>query len=83
MKKTLQTGFMALLAGLIVRCESVDIGSDAPGKEDTTTYSCLGKTKCGEMTTCGEAMYYLKNCPDVEIDGDHDGIPCEDQLCGH
>jgi hypothetical protein len=26
-------------------------------------------------------MFYLKHCPGVEIDGDHDGIPCEQQLC--
>ncbi|WP_085961298.1 excalibur calcium-binding domain-containing protein [Cupriavidus basilensis] len=23
------------------------------------------------------ARFYLRNCPGVKIDGDHDGIPCE------
>jgi len=35
------------------------------------------------MVSCEEAMFYLKNCPNVEIDGDGDGVPCEKELCGH
>jgi hypothetical protein len=34
------------------------------------------------MTSCEEAKFYLKNCPDAKIDGDDDGIPCEEQWCG-
>jgi hypothetical protein len=34
------------------------------------------------MTSCDEAIFYLTNCPGVEIDGDGDGIPCERQWCG-
>ncbi|MFW1341018.1 excalibur calcium-binding domain-containing protein, partial [Vibrio parahaemolyticus] len=26
---------------------------------------------------------YLSNCPNVKIDGDNDGIPCESQFCGN
>jgi cold shock CspA family protein len=44
-------------------------------------YSCEGKVYCSQMTSCEEAMYYLKNCPGTKIDGDHDGIPCENQWC--
>ncbi|HEX9181321.1 MAG TPA: cold shock domain-containing protein [Burkholderiales bacterium] len=46
-------------------------------------FRCEGKTRCTEMTSCEEATFYLRNCPGVKIDGDMDGIPCEDQLCGH
>lgn len=59
------------------------MGGPETGSKDTTTYSCTGKTVCPEMKSCNEAMFYLKNCPDVEIDGDFDGIPCEEQHCGH
>lgn len=45
-------------------------------------YSCAGKTHCSEMISCDEALFYLKNCPGVKIDGDGDGVPCERQLCG-
>jgi hypothetical protein len=34
------------------------------------------------MTSCAEAMYFLKNCPDVKMDGEGDGVPCEKQWCG-
>ena len=47
------------------------------------TFQCSGKTKCGEMTSCEEATFYLKHCPGTIADGDGDGIPCEDQWCGH
>lgn len=33
------------------------------------------------MTSCAEAKYFLSNCPDVKMDGDEDGIPCEEQWC--
>lgn len=46
-------------------------------------YQCSGKTRCGEMASCDEAKFYLLNCPGTITDGDGDGIPCEDQWCGH
>lgn len=44
-------------------------------------FHCQGKKRCPEMTSCAEATFYLRNCPGTEMDGDHDGIPCEDQWC--
>lgn len=44
-------------------------------------FSCEGKTHCSHMISCDEAKYYLANCPNVKIDGDNDGEPCERQLC--
>lgn len=71
-------GFLCL--GL-QRCDSVQVGAEVPVKTDTTTYVCAGKTHCSEMRSCGEAEFYLKNCPDTQMDGDFDGIPCEEQHC--
>ena len=47
----------------------------------TSTYTCQGKTLCREMTSCEEAIFYLQHCPNVKIDGNKDGIPCEQQWC--
>ncbi|WP_345197098.1 cold shock domain-containing protein [Kistimonas scapharcae] len=47
----------------------------------TPAFSCNGKTHCSQMTSCAEARFYLDNCPGTQIDGDHDGEPCERQLC--
>ncbi|SBS66912.1 cold shock domain-containing protein [Vibrio atlanticus] len=46
-------------------------------------FSCQGKMYCSEMLSCDEAKFYLANCPNVKIDGDRDGIPCESQFCSH
>jgi hypothetical protein len=42
---------------------------------------CDGRTRCSQMTSCEEATYFLKNCPGTTMDGDHDGVPCEQQWC--
>jgi Excalibur calcium-binding domain len=47
----------------------------------TANYRCDGRTHCSHMTSCEEATWFLRNCPDTKMDGDHDGIPCEQQWC--
>jgi cold shock CspA family protein len=44
-------------------------------------YRCDGRTYCSQMTSCAEARFFLKNCPGVKMDGNHDGEPCERQWC--
>ena len=46
-----------------------------------SAYQCNGRTMCSQMTSCAEATWVLKNCPGTKMDGDGDGIPCEQQLC--
>lgn len=48
---------------------------------DTSRFKCDGRTYCSQMTSCEEATFFLRNCPGTKMDGDHDGIPCEDQWC--
>lgn len=43
-------------------------------------YQCKGKVWCSEMSSYEEAMFYLHNCPGTKMDGDNDGIPCEQQF---
>ncbi|MDP1863490.1 MAG: cold shock domain-containing protein [Thiobacillus sp.] len=47
----------------------------------TSPFHCDGRTHCSQMTSCAEAEFFLKNCPNVEMDGNHDGAPCEQQWC--
>jgi hypothetical protein len=49
----------------------------------SSRYQCDGRTHCRQMTSCAEAKFFLANCPGVKMDGDGDGIPCEEQWCGH
>lgn len=44
-------------------------------------FSCQGKTKCAEMSSCDEAYFYLQQCGLGRLDRDKDGIPCE-SICG-
>lgn len=55
-------------------------------QSDTTTtpvasFSCDGRRHCSQMTSCAEATFFLRHCPDTRMDGDNDGIPCEEQWC--
>ena len=51
--------------------------------EPAGNFSCDGRIHCSQMRSCAEAEFFLKRCPKVKMDGDGDGIPCEDQHCGH
>jgi cold shock CspA family protein len=44
-------------------------------------FSCDGRTHCSQMTSCEEATFFLKNCPGTQMDGNGDGVPCEQQWC--
>ena len=46
-----------------------------------SSFKCDGRTYCSQMTSCEEATFFLKNCPNVKMDGNNDGIPCEKQWC--
>lgn len=46
------------------------------------SYQCDGRQHCSQMTSCEEAKFFVRSCPDTKMDGDGDGVPCEQQLCG-
>lgn len=50
----------------------------APAKSSP---SCDGRTMCSQMTSCAEATFFIRNCPNTKMDGDGDGVPCESQWC--
>lgn len=44
-------------------------------------FKCDGRNMCSQMTSCGEATLFLQNCPSTQMDGNGDGVPCEQQWC--
>jgi cold shock CspA family protein len=52
-----------------------------PSTAATSNFRCDGRKYCSQMTSCKEAKYFLQNCPGVKMDGNHDGVPCEQQWC--
>lgn len=45
------------------------------------SFSCDGRQYCSQMTSCAEAKFFLQHCPGVQMDGNRDGVPCEQQWC--
>jgi hypothetical protein len=58
----------------------------APAVQDIAppqaAFQCDGRQHCSQMSSLAEAQFFLKNCPDTKMDGNHDGEPCEQQF-GH
>ena len=54
--------------------------SSAPAATASGGFSCGGKRRCGEMTSCDEAKFYLTQCGVGSLDGNKDGVPCE-KIC--
>ncbi|MBV0932669.1 excalibur calcium-binding domain-containing protein [Marinobacterium weihaiense] len=40
-------------------------------------FRCDGRQHCSQMTSRAEAEFFTRNCPNTKMDGDGDGIPCE------
>ena len=59
-----------------------DDASPAPRRPDRQPLPtrCGAKRHCSQMTSCGEALYYLRRCGVRALDGNRDGVPCE-SLC--
>jgi cold shock CspA family protein len=57
------------------------VASTSANQSASSSFRCDGRTHCSQMTSCVEATFFLQNCPNVQMDGDHDGVPCEQQWC--
>lgn len=40
-------------------------------------FKCDGRTYCSQMHSLAEARWFVRNCPNTKMDGNHDGEPCE------
>jgi len=49
--------------------------------EADSLFTCDGRTRCPQMTSCAEATYFIQHCPNTKMDGNNDGVPCERQWC--
>ncbi|NDY73491.1 DNA-binding protein [Desulfobacter hydrogenophilus] len=79
-------GGISSVTSQISNLSSVNISEPAKSSISTSNvlnqqFRCDGRTRCSQMTSCAEATYFLRNCPNTKMDGDNDGIPCERQWC--
>ncbi|POB01094.1 excalibur calcium-binding domain-containing protein [Halopseudomonas oceani] len=56
---------------------SGDLRSEAPIHSTHQSFRCDGRQHCSQMTSRAEAEFFTRNCPNTKMDGDRDGIPCE------
>ena len=61
--------------------ESSEVSATQAQQPLLTNQRCDGRQYCSQMTSCAEATFFLKNCSGVQMDGNHDGVPCEQQWC--
>jgi cold shock CspA family protein len=48
----------------------------------SSDFQCsVQKSSCSAMTSCAEAFFHQERCGVQNMDGDRDGIPCEQQWC--
>ena len=67
-----RTRVAAAEAGAILSQQNAPLASTA-----SQQFRCDGRQHCSQMTSREEALFFVQNCPDTKMDGDHDGDPCE------
>lgn len=60
----------------------VIVGLLAGGPLGAQGFVCDPQKYCGEMASCAEAVFQLRQCGAARRDRDEDGIPCE-SICGN
>ena len=87
------TAGLLALAGSVgyVAYHGAQPGSTVPGTTmqgvprempDDRQFACSPeKNSCSRMTSCAEALFHMRRCGVQGMDGDNDGIPCEQQWC--
>lgn len=84
--------FTQFISSRIAQSESVNVPANVdeyvtqlklnrPAKS-VEQFNCDGRQYCSDMRSLDEAEFFLANCPNVKMDGDKDGLPCERQF-GH
>ena len=54
-----------------------DAGVFHQGTPSNSGFTCDGRQYCSEMNSRAEAEFFTRFCPNTKMDGDGDGIPCE------
>lgn len=54
---------------------------EAASSSAAPRFHCDGRQHCSQMSSCAEATYFIQHCPNTKMDGNNDGVPCEQQWC--
>ena len=64
----------------IISNKTFNSGESIPNKNNNysvSNFKCDGRQHCSQMNSRAEAEFFVRNCPNTKMDGDHDGEPCE------
>jgi cold shock CspA family protein len=75
-------GIALLIVAGVMGYSAYDRQQTQPETSSHNDYRCDGRTRCSQMNSCDEAKFFLENCRGAQMDGDGDGVPCEQQWCG-
>lgn len=56
------------------------VTSTQSAQQAASVFKCDGRTHCSQMRSYEEAVYFINHCPNTQMDGNHDGEPCERQF---
>ena len=59
----------------VVPDETFDANTDVI--HGASSFICDGRQHCSQMNSRAEAEFFVRNCPNTKMDGDRDGVPCE------
>jgi len=54
-----------------------DVTTQPARSSSSSKYRCDGRQYCSQMNSRAEAVFFTRNCPNAKMDGDGDGVPCE------
>ena len=57
--------------------ETLKIANTQAVSSNPNHFQCDGRTHCSQMRSLEEARWFLRNCPNTQMDGNNDGEPCE------
>lgn len=60
--------------------ETLKIANTQAVNSNPDHFQCDGRKHCSQMRSLEEARWFVRNCPDTEMDGNNDGEPCERQF---
>ncbi len=69
-------------SGSTISASAHKIVSDRDALTPHPEFQCKPeKNSCSKMASCAEARFHQERCKVPDMDGDGDGIPCEQQWC--
>lgn len=57
--------------------ETLKIANTQAVSSNPNHFQCDGRKHCSQMRSLEEARWFVRNCPNTQMDGNNDGEPCE------